>query len=324
MNFIKRQWFIIGIFSALLLGFLASDFGIRLNTGSYFSNSLVVIIFIITGVKLPVSAIRSGMRDVRVHLYIQLFIFVLVPLYFYFTSMLFHNAFGPQVMIGIYALAALPCTISSCIVFTQSAGGNVVATMFNASFANIIGVIISPLLLSLMLRTSADIMPAGELFMVLRKLALMMLLPIAAGQLLRRWFAEAAERYKNQLGIINNVLILLILFFAFSKSAGEPDFITNLRTLAGPYLYLALSFLILNLLATLGAKALGFSRENLISVMFTAPKKTLAMGVPLLSTYFAASPELLGMALLPLIFYHPWQLFISGIMQEQVRKRNPG
>ena len=258
MNFLKRQWFIIAIFSALLLGFLASDFGILLNTGSYFSNSLVVIIFVITGVKLPVSAIRSGMKDIRVHIYIQLFIFVLVPVYFYFTSMLFRESFGPEVIIGIYALAALPCTVSSCIVFTQSAGGNVVATMFNASFANIIGVLISPMLLSVMMRTSAGMLSPAELVAVLKKLVFMMLLPIGSGQLLRLWFGAFAEKYKKQLGITNNVFLLLILFFAFSKSAGEPDFISNLRTLAGPYLYLALSFLILLSLAAAGAKALGF------------------------------------------------------------------
>ena len=290
MNFFKRNWFIIGIFSALLLGFLISDIGIILNTGSYFSTALVVIIFVITGVKLPVSAVKNGLKDIRVHVYIQLYIFVFVPLYFYLSSMLFRESFGPQVMIGIYALAALPCTISSCIVFTQSAGGNVVATMFNASLANIAGVIISPLLLSLMLRTSTGTLPASELLGVLQKLFLMMLLPIAGGQILRRWFAAPADKYKKQLGVINNVFILMILFFAFSKSAGEPDFASNLKTLAGPYLYLAASFLILNAVAVAGAKGFGFSRENLITVMFTAPKKTLAMGGASVEYLFRVRP----------------------------------
>ena len=67
-------------------------------------------------------------------------------------------------------------------------------------------------------------------------------------------------------------------------------------------------------LAYTGAKLLRFPPENIISILFAAPQKTLAMGVPLLSTFFADSPEILGIALLPLIFYHPWQLLMSGFL----------
>lgn len=321
MKFFKKNWFIFGIFAALFFGLTAGDAGIFLNRGSWFSNMLVVIIFIITGLKLPAEAVRNGLKDVRVHIYIQFFIYIAVPLYFYFSSSLFKNVFDPGIMIGIYALAALPCTISSCIVFTQNAGGNVVATMFNAAFANIIGVFVSPLLLSLMLRTSAGMLPSEQLIVILRKLALMMLLPIGAGQVMRRWLSEAVERKKKALGVLTNVFILLILYFAFSKSASEPGFISNLKSMIKPYLYLAVSFILLNALASGGAALLRFNTEDRISVTFTAPKKTLAMGVPLLTTYFASSPELLGAALLPLIFYHPWQLFVSGILQEVIRKK---
>ena len=322
MRFIRKNWFILGIFTSLLLGIIAGDLGILLNRGSYFSNALVVILFVITGLKLPIDAVRNGLRDLRVHVYIQLFIFVAVPLYFYFSSGLFSRVFKPEVLVGIYALACLPCTISSCIVFTQSAGGNVVATMFNAAFANIAGVVVSPLLLSLMLRTSSGMLPAAELLGVLQKLALMMLLPIAAGQFLRRWLGSAAAKHKKELGVVSNIFILMILYFAFSKSAGDPSFSGNLRMMTLPYLYLAVSFLVLNAAATAGAVLLRFKPEDRISVTFTAPKKTLAMGVPLLSTYFASKPELLGVALLPLIFYHPWQLFVSGILQQLMINKN--
>ena len=49
------------------------------------------------------------------------------------------------------------------------------------------------------------------------------------------------------------------------------------------------------------------------TAVFVAPQKTLAMGVPLLSTYFAAQPEVLGIAMIPLLFYHPWQLLTAGV-----------
>ncbi len=68
-------------------------------------------------------------------------------------------------------------------------------------------------------------------------------------------------------------------------------------------------------MAVLCARKLRFSGPETISVLYAAPQKTLALGVPLLSAYFADDPAVLGVALLPLLFYHPWQLFIAGILK---------
>ena len=314
VSFLKKNWFVLGIFLALVLGFIIPEVGIILNTGSHFSTGLIVALFLISGLKLPSESIRTGMKDIRVHLYIQLFIFVVNPLFFYLTSIPFRNVLDGRLVIGIYALSCLPTTISSCIIFTQIAGGNVVATMFNAALANIAGIIISPLILSLMMQSTGTPLPVSELLAILQSLALKMLLPIIAGQLLRKFLVNLVSRYKKQLGITSNVFILMILFFAFSKTAKNPEFLNNLDTMVVPFIYLALAFLVLLAAAYYGARGLRLSPENTISVLFAAPQKTLAMGVPLLSTYFANDPDTLAFALLPLIFYHPWQLFISGFL----------
>ena len=125
---------------------------------------------------------------------------------------------------------------------------------------------------------------------------------------------------KKKLSVISNFFILCILFFAFAKTARNPDFLDNLEHMVIPFIYLAVSYLILLAIAYGGAKAFKLSHENLISVLFAAPQKTLAMGVPLLSTFFASDPEILGIALLPLIFYHPWQLLIAGFIPKLMEK----
>ncbi len=319
-SFLSKNWFVIGIFVALAAGFVFPDVGIALNTDSVFSTALIIMLFLISGLKLPSESIRTGMSDIRVHLYIQVFIFIVNPLFFYLTSLPFRGALDGQLVIGIYALACLPTTISSCIIFTQIAGGNVVATMFNAALANVAGIIISPLLLSLMMRSTGKPLPIAELLAILQSLALKMLLPIVVGQILRRIARATVDRKKKLLGVLSNLFILMILFFAFAKTARNPDFLGNLRTMVVPFIYLAISYLVLLTGSFFGAKALKFSGENIISVLFSAPQKTLAMGVPLLSTFFSANPEILGIALLPLIFYHPWQLFIAGFLPRLTEK----
>jgi solute carrier family 10 (sodium/bile acid cotransporter), member 7 len=319
-SFFTKNWFILGIVTALALGFLVPEFGVRLNTRSIFTTILIVLLFLISGFKLPTETIKEGMKDVRVHVFIQLYVFVLVPVFFYLTSLPFREVMDGKLVIGIYAMACLPTTISSCIVFTQIAGGNVVATMFNASLANVAGVIISPLILSLMIQSAGSALPLSELLGILQGLALKMLLPIAVGQIARKYAKKFAVKNGKRLGIISSVFVLMIVFVSFSKTANNPLFIENLKVLVVPFIYLAISHLVLLTGAFTGAKALRLKTENLITVLFAAPQKTLAMGVPLLGTFFAGNSEALGIVLLPLIFYHLWQLFIAGFIPRLVER----
>jgi predicted Na+-dependent transporter len=110
------------------------------------------------------------------------------------------------------------------------------------------------------------------------------------------------------------VFILFIIFFAFAKTASDPAFIGHLGNLALPFAYLAVSHLLLLALAALISRLFRLNKADRITVLFTAPQKTLAMGIPLLSTFFGADAAVLGIALLPLVFYHPWQLLVAGVM----------
>jgi predicted Na+-dependent transporter len=88
--------------------------------------------------------------------------------------------------------------------------------------------------------------------------------------------------------------------------------------------YLAVSHLILVALSYFGAVLLRISHEDRVSVLYAAPQKTLAMGVPLLSLYFSGNLELLGVAILPLLFYHPFQLLTAGVIKGSPLVRPPG
>lgn len=75
------------------------------------------------------------------------------------------------------------------------------------------------------------------------------------------------------------------MFLALSKTASNKLLMTRLPELIVPFLYLAGSHVVLLALAWAGGRVLKFERASLISVVYAAPQKTLAMGVPLLSTF---------------------------------------
>ncbi len=324
----KKYWFLLGILVAGLLGTLLPQLAGLLNPRSLTTNGIVVVLFVITGLSLPTDAIWKGIRDVRLHLYLQLFIFVLTPAYFLGTLALLRGVLPQTFDVGILALACLPTTVSSCIVFTQSAGGNASGAMFSSTLANGLGVLVSPLLLSFALKGAHQALPSSEVVRILLNLGLTILVPFAVGQLIRLLFARRfASRHRAELGEVSNSLILLIIFFAFGRSAGGGLFQDSALNLLLPFSYLALSHLLLVLASCAGARLIGLSAENRVAALFVAPQKTVAMGLPLLSAYFASRPHILAVAILPLLFYHAFQLLVAGLVRGSpllARIRRPG
>jgi sodium/bile acid cotransporter 7 len=61
---------------------------------------------------------------------------------------------------------------------------------------------------------------------------------------------------------------------------------------------------------------------NLNAVYFCSVKKTLAMGVPFAMLFESRAD--LSLILLPVMFYHPFQLFVNGILASRWAKRATG
>lgn len=315
LNFLRKNWFLLGILFTLFCGFLIPDPGRILNPSSITASFIVIILFFITGFTLPSEAIKIGLRDLQLHIYIQTFIFFIVPLYFVFTSYLLKNYIREELIIGIYALSCLPTTVSSCIIFTQLSGGNVVGTMFNASFSNVLGTIISPLLLSFLLKRVGQSLPVEEVLKLVLNICLMIFVPFIIGQVLRFFIKDFVIKHKKKMAVLSNILILIIIYFALSKTAGNTLLKENINYMLLPFGYLAISNILLVFLSYSGSRILKLNNQNTISIIYTAPQKTLAMGVPLLSIYFSYNPDILGLTILPLLFYHPWQLIVAGIIK---------
>ncbi len=314
ISFIKKQWFIVALILTVILGVLFPQVS-ALNEGSRITTVIVALVFLGMGFTLPSESLIVGLSKWKIHLFIQFFIFIFIPVFFFITISFFKTYISTELYIGLLALAVLPTTISTCSVFTQLSDGDLVLTLFNASLSNIMGVIISPILLSLLLREVGRVMPMSVLITIITGLALKMVLPLILGQILRFLFLRTTAKLKRVIGVLSNLMILTIVFFTLAKSASTPLLGQSLRSMVVPVIYLVLVHLLLIFISTGIARVFKFSGPETISVMYAAPQKTLAMGVPLLSAYFADDPIVLGIAILPLLFYHPWELFISGVLK---------
>lgn len=321
MTWLRKFWFAVGMVMAVALSLWWPQPGNLMAAGGATTAWTIAIVFLCSGLSLPGGALRKGLRAGRLHGLIELCIFVITPAFFLMTSFWME----PGLRTGVLALGCLPTTITSCVIFTQRAGGNTAAALFNAVVSNLSGVFLAPILLSLLLQASGQGLGGSDLWRVFRDLTIQVLLPFALGRGLHALSRGRASRYAPVFSAVNSWSILLILYLTFSRAGADGTLGVRLAAMPLPIFYLATSYLLLSAGVWWACKPLGLNRADSICALMTAPQKTLALGVPLLSTFFKEQPALLASALLPILAYHPFQLFFAGVIAHNLSpEENPG
>jgi sodium/bile acid cotransporter 7 len=205
------------------------------------------------------------------------------------------------------------------VVLTAQARGNASGALFNAVVSNLVGVVLTPLLVLWLLRDGGEMRPLGP---VIREICVLIVLPLVAGQLLRRPVLAAVDRWRVAIGHGNNVIILFIVYAAFANSvaagfwAGQSPRVIALAVVAVIVLFY-LSMTGVGLLAR-WAK---LEPADQVAAFFCGTQKTLAAGVPLAHVIFGAHPAL-GLILLPIMLYHGLQLMLGGVRAARLARRS--
>lgn len=268
----------------------------------------IALIFFLNGAMLSFHALKDGVLRWRLHLIIQTSTFVLFPVIGLVFLALADRWISPDLQLGFFYLCALPSTVSSSVAMTSAARGNVPVAVFNATISSLIGIVVTPLWMSLLLKTSGHHLDVMGVFIDLFK---WMVLPMIIGQVLRRWIGAWLHRHKKLAQMADRGTILLLVYTSFCDSFalniwGSTSLATLLSVIAAT---LVLFFGVLRLLwklCDLGGIAPAFRS----AVVFCGTKKSLATGVPMASLIFAGHASGLGLILLPIMIYHPLQLLI--------------
>ncbi len=281
----------------------------------------VSAIFFFYGLKLSPEKLKAGLSNWRMHLLIQASTFVLFPVIILAARYFFAGSSYPLLWLGVFYLAALPSTVSSSVVLVSIAGGNLPAAIFNASISSIIGIFITPIWMSGLLEKTDTGFDIGH---VILRLCLEVLLPVIVGLLLNKKLGHFAERYKSQLRLFDQLIILLIVYTSFCESfAGNMFKGYSWGEIAAlGSLMLALFFVIWGIMDRL-AKWLGFSWPDRITVLFCGSKKSLVQGAVMGKVLFP-DPVMLGVVLLPLMLYHALQLLAGSALANHFSNRRQG
>lgn len=312
----KAHGFIIALFVAILLAYLfptaLSDLPLKQIT-----NIGIGLIFFFYGLKLAPSELKLGFLNYRSHILIQLTTFVAFPLLTLLFIPFFDGGMQSRLWLAILFLGALPSTVSSAVIMVAIAKGNLPTAIFNASLSGLIGIVATPLWLSIFMMKSGEF----EILDILLKLFLQVLLPLIIGLLLQPYLGKMARFHSSKLSFFDKSVIVLIVFNSFSNSFTSNLFDTikalDLLKLFGIVLVL---FLLVYTLIGYVCKLMNFSLEDTITAKFCGSQKSLIHGTVMVKIIFGNSASL-GLFLLPIMFYHILQLLLISIFAENYRKR---
>jgi len=202
-------------------------------------------------------------------------------------------------------------------VLTRSAGGDDAAAVFHAALASMAGVFVSPALVLAYTGVKGSV----NLAEVFAKLAVRVVLPVLAGQLLYFFYTPAVQlvhENKQLFKRLQEYTLVYIVYAVFCQtfSNSERGSDTMTQPVWQDYLWMAIYQLFLLLVVMIMAwflLRLLWRDEPRLRVMglYGCTQKSVAMGVPLIHAIYEHDPKV-GLYTLPLLIWHPLQLIIGS------------
>lgn len=319
---LKANWFLYGILFVITMAKLSPGLGMKggpLKPEITIKYIAVSTIFFNSGLSLKTDELTAALKQVKVHLFVQLFTFTIIPTFiFMLIKFLYLTSINTSLLQGLTVLSCMPPPVSSAVILTKAVGGNEAAAIFNSAFGSFLGIFVSPMLLLVMMGDSGDV-PIGK---VMKTLTMTVVVPIVVGQLLRRqdrvksWLASAQPPF----GQIGKGILLMIIYSTFCDTFGSGDLNVDFNSLISIILVvICMQLIFIGATFYVSSRSGMYSPEDTVCIMFCSTHKSLTLGIPMLKIIYAGSSALSFLSI-PLLVYHPTQILLGGLLVPYVQK----
>ena len=281
------------------------------------AKAAIALLFFLYGARLSPQQAWHGVRQWRLHLLVLATTFVIFPLLGLAARALVPSVLTIDLYNGLLFLCLVPSTVQSSIAFTSIARGHVSAAIVSASLSNILGVVLTPLLVVLLMNTSGAIRVDGT---AIRDIAVQLVLPFGAGQLMRPLIAGLVARYATLLKVVDRGSILLVVYTAFAMGVVQGIWVSvSVWRLILVSLVAATLLAVVLVITTVIGRLGHLDRGDAIVLLFCGSKKSLASGLPMALVFFPAAT--VGLTMLPLMIFHQIQLVVCTLIAGRLARR---
>ncbi|APX62442.1 bile acid:sodium symporter family protein [Acinetobacter schindleri] len=310
--------FTILLFIMVILASFVPVSGQAAEVFSSITTIAIAILFFLHGAKLSREAVVEGLMHWKLHTLVFAFTFALFPIIGLLAKPVLVPLLGQELYWGFLFMCFLPSTVQSSIAFTSVAQGNVAGAVCSASFSNIVGMFITPILVAFFIlgQSQHGFDPTSSIMQI----TLLLLVPFILGQILRPWVFPQMKKMPEIVKFFDQGSILMVVYGAFSSAvvAGLWHQV-SLTTLLLLIIACSVLLTVVMLLALFVPRWIGFDKADQKTIFFCGSKKTLASGVPMAQILFIGQP--IGMIVLPIMIFHQIQLMVCGIVANMWSKQ---
>lgn len=310
--------FTILLFIMVILASFVPVSGQAAEVFSSITTIAIAILFFLHGAKLSREAVVEGLMHWKLHTLVFAFTFALFPIIGLLAKPVLVPLLGQELYWGFLFMCFLPSTVQSSIAFTSVAQGNVAGAVCSASFSNIVGMFITPVLVAFFIlgQSQHGFDPTSSIMQI----TLLLLVPFILGQILRPWVFPQMKKMPEIVKVFDQGSILMVVYGAFSSAvvAGLWHQV-SLTTLLLLIIACSVLLTVVMLLALFVPRWIGFDKADQKTIFFCGSKKTLASGVPMAQILFIGQP--IGMIVLPIMIFHQIQLMVCGIVANMWSKQ---
>jgi solute carrier family 10 (sodium/bile acid cotransporter), member 7 len=280
----------LGLFVGVLFGYLVpkpGEFLADLDSGFYgmgISSLDIFIIFLISGLKLKTDDVKKALTSYRALIYGVFAILCITPCAAFGLVRLDGNLSVPEFAFGIAVFALMPTTLSSGVILTRDANGNVPISLMLTVVTNLSAVLILPFTIDLVFSSVEGLNVSIDPVPMIVKLLLSILVPLCIGKVLRDSVVEIAEfanTHGVKLKLFSSFCLVMVPWMKVSSSSDEMSQIdtSGIFEILGLGIALHLVYLIMNFTFV---NALGFELDAKKSVVIMCSQKTLPVAVAII------------------------------------------
>lgn len=300
------------IIAVFVLGLFAPATGAVATGVDRVSTVAVVLLFFLYGARMSTSEVWAGLRNWRLQGGMFAATYLVFPVLGLAVQLLPESVLPGDLQTGLLYLSLLPSTIQSSVVFTSIARGNVAGAICGATVSNVLGIVLTPLLVGLIMSRAGGPMggSAGSTL-------LQLLLPFVIGQLVQPLIGDWVRSHKIVTLLTDRGTILLVAYSSVSEA--ERSGVWDGLTLGVLVVLVAVCAVLLAAMLTLtwsGGCWLGLGRADRIALLMCGSKKSLATGLPMASVLFG--PVAAAGVALPVIVFHQLQLATCAVIARRL------
>jgi len=319
--FLQKQFLPVGLVCVAVIGLSVPEPGIFMASlpTQYVA---VSVIFFLSGLLLRTDEILAAVSAWPATLWGCASILLLTPVIGALIAV--RLPLEPAFQVGLALFCCMPTTLSSGIALTGQARGNVALALLLTVLTNVGGIFTVPFALALLLNPVLQTVGPVELSAadLLVKLCLSILLPLAVGKYLRRFFEAWITARRSHLSLASNVALISVPWMKFSQSSEQLAQVAPLELLllvvgglAIHLLYLALNMSAIKLLPV------GLAEGK--AVVLLASQKTLPVAMTVLA-FLPVPDETKGLIAIPCITFHFGQIFLDAFLATRWGNRVDG